>query len=164
MELIFFWLIFAILVGMLAGKRGRSGFGWFLVAAVISPLLAVLLLLVLADRTAQTSTAAVDAPTPETHVRCPDCRELVRFDARKCKHCGAALVPQPAGPPDRGVAYEMSAEVGERVGKYMASRQTAESDSLPSAPGRQQRSPVFGNVLILLTVVFVGWLFYRLSR
>jgi TM2 domain-containing membrane protein YozV len=32
--------------------------------------------------------------TPETHVRCPDCRELVRKDARKCKHCGTALIPQ----------------------------------------------------------------------
>lgn len=35
-----------------------------------------------------------EAPTPDTHVRCPDCRELVRKDARKCKHCGAALSPQ----------------------------------------------------------------------
>lgn len=32
--------------------------------------------------------------TPATHVRCPDCRELVRKDARKCKHCGTALIPQ----------------------------------------------------------------------
>lgn len=32
--------------------------------------------------------------TPKTHVRCPDCRELVRKDARKCKHCGTALIPQ----------------------------------------------------------------------
>ena len=22
---------------------------------------------------------------------CPDCRELIRFDARKCKHCGSIL-------------------------------------------------------------------------
>lgn len=35
-----------------------------------------------------------DAPTPETHVKCPDCRELVLRDARKCKHCGCGLVPQ----------------------------------------------------------------------
>lgn len=28
---------------------------------------------------------------PEVH--CPDCRELVRADARKCKHCGTALTP-----------------------------------------------------------------------
>jgi TM2 domain-containing membrane protein YozV len=32
--------------------------------------------------------------TPETHVKCPDCRELVRRDARRCKHCGCALTPQ----------------------------------------------------------------------
>lgn len=32
--------------------------------------------------------------TPKTHVRCPDCRELVRKDARKCKHCGTGLIPQ----------------------------------------------------------------------
>jgi len=35
-----------------------------------------------------------EAPSPETHVRCPECRELVRRDARKCKHCGCVLVPQ----------------------------------------------------------------------
>lgn len=36
-------------------------------------------------------------PTPETHVRCPDCRELVRMDARRCKHCGVGLIPQSQG-------------------------------------------------------------------
>lgn len=40
-------------------------------------------------------------------VQCPDCRELVRWDARKCKHCGAELTPQAAAPavppsPDEG--------------------------------------------------------------
>lgn len=24
-------------------------------------------------------------------VRCPECRELIRFDARKCKHCGSVV-------------------------------------------------------------------------
>ncbi len=33
------------------------------------------------------------SPTPETHVRCPDCRELVMKDAKVCKHCQAKLVP-----------------------------------------------------------------------
>jgi TM2 domain-containing membrane protein YozV len=32
--------------------------------------------------------------TPTTHVKCPDCRELIFKDARKCRHCGCALVPQ----------------------------------------------------------------------
>ncbi|HWR76769.1 MAG TPA: hypothetical protein VN283_06140 [Thiobacillus sp.] len=33
-------------------------------------------------------------PTPDTHVKCPDCRELVLKDARVCKHCGCKLTPQ----------------------------------------------------------------------
>ena len=33
-------------------------------------------------------------PTPETHVRCPDCAEWVRKKALVCKHCGRKLIPQ----------------------------------------------------------------------
>ena len=38
--------------------------------------------------------AGEPAPTPKTHVRCPACRELVRNDASKCKHCGVGLKPK----------------------------------------------------------------------
>jgi hypothetical protein len=37
--------------------------------------------------------SAGEAVSPETHARCPDCRELVRADAVRCKHCGATLTP-----------------------------------------------------------------------
>lgn len=37
----------------------------------------------------------VPQPNPRTHVRCPDCQELVLKEARKCKHCGTALTPAP---------------------------------------------------------------------
>lgn len=33
-------------------------------------------------------------PTPDTHVKCPDCRELIIKEAKVCKHCGCRLVPQ----------------------------------------------------------------------
>lgn len=33
-------------------------------------------------------------PTPDTHVKCPDCAELVRREARVCRHCGCRLIPQ----------------------------------------------------------------------
>lgn len=71
------WFVGAILIGALASQRERSGFGWFLLALVISPLLAGLGLLI--------------AGTGGQQVRCPACRELVRADAVKCKHCGEAL-------------------------------------------------------------------------
>lgn len=36
---------------------------------------------------------APGAPSPDTHVKCPDCRELVLSDARVCKHCRCKLIP-----------------------------------------------------------------------
>lgn len=89
MELFIGWVLFAVLVGVLASKRGRDGGGWFLLALVLSPVFAGLLVLILDDKSKKAA-----QPTPETHVRCPECRELVLKDARKCKHCGSALVPQ----------------------------------------------------------------------
>src|SRR4029450_10295655 len=38
---------------------------------------------------------AAQRGTPETHVLCPYCREPVRNDASKCKHCLSALTPLP---------------------------------------------------------------------
>lgn len=37
-------------------------------------------------------------PVEEDQVRCPDCRELIRWDARKCRHCGTALTPPATKP------------------------------------------------------------------
>ena len=36
----------------------------------------------------------LESPNPDTHVKCPDCRELVKKDANKCIHCGCKLIPQ----------------------------------------------------------------------
>ena len=41
------WLVFSIVVGIIADQRGRSGLGWGFLAAMISPLLAGVILFVL---------------------------------------------------------------------------------------------------------------------
>jgi hypothetical protein len=90
MELIVFWFGLAIVVGVIAGSRGRNGFGWFLLAVVISPLLAGIL--------------AIALPSPQTQReqlhkwnsrKCPFCAELVRNEAIVCKHCGRDLPELP---------------------------------------------------------------------
>ncbi len=91
MELFIFWIVFSIAIGILASNRGRSGFGWFVFSVFLSPLFGLLFVLVtknLADGKESKE------PQPVTHVRCPDCRELVLRDARKCRHCGCTLIPQ----------------------------------------------------------------------
>ena len=95
MEIGIIWLFFAVLVGVYASKRGRSGIGWFFLACIISPLLAFLAALAVGPLK---STSSQSALPYETHVRCPDCRELVFYDARVCKHCGAKLIPLESPP------------------------------------------------------------------
>jgi hypothetical protein len=89
MEFFVFWLGFSVIVAILASRRGRNGFGWFLLSALISPLLAGLLVLVLANLKDEEN-----KPSFSSHVKCPDCRELVLKEARVCKHCGCKLIPQ----------------------------------------------------------------------
>ena len=96
MRLVIWWGILAVVVGFVAGARGRSGFGWFLISLILSPLIGLLIVMVLPKRgeAAAPRDESGEVITSKSHVRCPDCRELVRHDARKCKHCGTALIPQ----------------------------------------------------------------------
>jgi hypothetical protein len=43
------WVTLAIIIGAAARARGRSGVGWFLLAVVLSPLIAGLLLIIFPD-------------------------------------------------------------------------------------------------------------------
>lgn len=82
--------IFAMFVAIIAAvvtsviaqwSKGRSGIGWFLIGlgAPFIALIAVIFIPKLA--------------TPETHVKCPDCKELVLKEASVCKHCRCRLIP-----------------------------------------------------------------------
>lgn len=80
MELIpIYWLAGAVVVGILAGSRGRHPWGYGALSVAISPVLALALVFGL-PRLAR----AID-------VRCPHCRELVRRDATRCRHCHGEL-------------------------------------------------------------------------
>lgn len=88
MELFVFWILLSIIVGVAASSRGRSGFGWFLLSLFLTPVLMLILVLVLPRRG-----LSADAPSPDTHIKCPDCAELIKKEARVCKHCGCRLAP-----------------------------------------------------------------------
>lgn len=101
MELVLFWLGLAVVVAVAANTRGRSGGGWFLLAIVISPLLAGLLVLAL---------PRLNAPKPEPMLSgsatkvCPECAERVQAAARICRFCrhefGPAQLPVAEAAPE----------------------------------------------------------------
>lgn len=60
--LVLLWLILAIAIGAAAGQRGRSGAGWFLLAVIISPLIAGLLLVIFPDLKTRSLLEAASEP------------------------------------------------------------------------------------------------------
>lgn len=92
MAVFVFWILLAIAVGVWASNRGRHGFGWFLIACIVSPLIAGIFLAVTANKATGPQQTG---PSAETHTRCPVCAEFVLPQALKCKHCNAELKPDP---------------------------------------------------------------------
>jgi hypothetical protein len=105
LEVFFFWVAFSVAVAILASNRGRSGFGWFLFSLLLSPLLGLIFVLVL--RNLKTSTAFVSTADRTMICKCPECREEIRKDARRCKHCGASITPELEG----NITYSETAKV-----------------------------------------------------
>lgn len=83
----FLWIAFAILIGYLATKKGRDPGRWFILACLLSPLLAGLFLLASSDISEQ------EALKDGLLKKCPKCAETIKQEAIKCKHCGAELAP-----------------------------------------------------------------------
>src|SRR5260370_31262786 len=80
--MVILWLGLAIATGAAASSRGRSGIGWFLLAVIISPLIALILLMAFQPRHVGPSK------------KCKFCRSEIDRDAMVCPHCQREIITQ----------------------------------------------------------------------
>jgi hypothetical protein len=89
------WLALAVTVGILAKQRGRGVFTWFLIGAVLSPLLGFVLLMMGKDLALVEAIDTITHDMEMTHVKCHQCAEYVMPEATVCPYCNAKLEPSP---------------------------------------------------------------------
>lgn len=112
--ILFFWLVFAVLVGVLASSRGRSGFGFFLLSAVFSPLLGLIVVLVMPDLKEQARRASEEA---EKQIR--DEAQRKRDHERELEAL-RAVAQQAKAPPDGQAIRESSGTIAAEIEKLAA--------------------------------------------
>lgn len=82
---IYFWLAFGVITAVVAFNKGRSVVGWFVIGALFGPFG------LLASVFVSTEVKALEERKVGSGElkKCPDCAELVKAEAKVCKHCGA---------------------------------------------------------------------------
>ena len=81
--------------------KGRIGAGlvWLICTvlgyvALILPGIIIHIICIVNAASGKKSSVVDDSPSARTHIVCPECAEFVRKEAKKCKHCGAAITAQ----------------------------------------------------------------------
>ena len=92
------WVLCGIAAMAIANAKGRSGCGWGLLGFLFGPLGLLAAAIMSPNARAKQSQADRAGIQSGDLVKCPACAELIKREARKCKHCGTEIIHPDARP------------------------------------------------------------------
>ncbi len=109
--LLLFWFAFMILCAVIAGSKGRSAFGWFILGALFGILALIAIACMPSLKRAPTasfrrsSSGPINVTDPVDLKKCPACAEIVRREATICRFCGNRFDALMAPSKSRAIAF-----------------------------------------------------------
>lgn len=90
MTLFIVLLVVAFISAGIASNKGGSFIGWLIYGFFLAPIAFVHALL-MSPKTAVLEKAALDSAEAK---KCPFCAEVIKWEAKVCKHCGRDVMPE----------------------------------------------------------------------
>jgi DNA-directed RNA polymerase subunit RPC12/RpoP len=87
-SILIFWIVGCSIAAKIAKNKGRSPGEFFFIAALLSPILGIVIALVAKPNTQNVEQQRLQSGDVK---KCPYCAELVKREAMICKHCGKSV-------------------------------------------------------------------------
>lgn len=132
------WLFAGVVVGIIASAKGKSGCAWFIYGFLLAPIAFIHVLIASPEAERRVSNDLARGRLG----MCPYCREAIKPDALKCKHCGSDLRVDP-----------LESRLGEEA-KAVSADSSGEQTRVILT--KRPRNSHVGVLLLILGLLFLG--------